>query len=387
MTVSSTINRNDYTGDGIQTVYAFTFRVYDDSDLTVIVLDADGVTEHTLTLNVDYEVSISGTGGNITFIGSYADDPPSTKITIIRILEYTQQIGLSNVGNFPKESIEEMADRAVMLVQQLIEVIGRSVQLPVSSAYSNLKLPDPVALRFLRWNAAATALENMDIAAMEGLAISDFGKTLVAAVTADAVLTTLGISTFIKTLLDDADASAALSTLGVSTFIKTLLDDADAAAARTTLGITNKIVDVWEAEITDLVTGTGTIPNDDTIPQITEGFDLGFALKFTPHNAANIIEILLSIPAGYYVNTAYGSLAVFKDSVANAVSAKGFNVLAGTVLIGKFVAGGTSEITLTARAGANSSDTWYFNTIYNNSTRGYGGVQKLYFKVTERTPP
>ena len=39
MTVSSTTTKNSYSGDGSTTVFAYTFKIFDEDDITVIVVD------------------------------------------------------------------------------------------------------------------------------------------------------------------------------------------------------------------------------------------------------------------------------------------------------------------------------------------------------------
>ena len=42
MTVSSTTTKNSYSGDGSTTVFAYTFKIFDEDDITVIRTDATG---------------------------------------------------------------------------------------------------------------------------------------------------------------------------------------------------------------------------------------------------------------------------------------------------------------------------------------------------------
>ena len=60
MTVSTEVDHNDYTGNGMTTSFPYTFRIFNKSDLTVTVVDlADNIT--TLVLDTDY--TVSGAGG------------------------------------------------------------------------------------------------------------------------------------------------------------------------------------------------------------------------------------------------------------------------------------------------------------------------------------
>ncbi len=75
MTVSTTNTRNSYSGNGSTTVFAYTFKIFDDDDITVIIrTDSTGV-ETTKTKTTHYTVSGVGSasGGDITF-GSAPND-------------------------------------------------------------------------------------------------------------------------------------------------------------------------------------------------------------------------------------------------------------------------------------------------------------------------
>jgi hypothetical protein len=171
MTVANTNTRQTWNGTGAQHSFPFTdISYYLNTDFTVIYRNTLGV-ETTLVLNTDYTITPSGltlpfTAGTLDLIGDWVPHPPAsgTKIVLIRAIAYTQQIDLATGGDMPANTIEEGFDRGVMLVQQIKELIARSLTLPISSTYSGLSIPDPLALRFLRWNAAATALENATIA-------------------------------------------------------------------------------------------------------------------------------------------------------------------------------------------------------------------------------
>jgi hypothetical protein len=69
MTVSSATNRVSYNGNGSTTVFAYTFKIFDEDDLTVIIRAANG-TETTKTITTHYTVSGVGNsgGGNVTML-------------------------------------------------------------------------------------------------------------------------------------------------------------------------------------------------------------------------------------------------------------------------------------------------------------------------------
>jgi hypothetical protein len=208
MTVASTASRIAYNCDGSAYVFPFTFKAYAKGDLVVVLADAAGA-ETTLTVDVQYEVALSspGPGGDVTLLSQeiagvdylYGTSvpfpvPSGYALVIYRRLPRTQLIDIDDGDRLPADTVEEGYDRAVMLIQELEEVLDRVVKLKVSSALTGIVLPDPVAARYLRWNDAGDNLENMDISTITGAeSISDYGKTLI----------------------DDPDAAAARKTLGI----------------------------------------------------------------------------------------------------------------------------------------------------------------------------
>jgi hypothetical protein len=67
MTVSTEVDHNEYTGNGVTTIFPYTFRIFQKSDLVVQVVDLDENLT-VLTLDTDYTVTGAGgyAGGNVT---------------------------------------------------------------------------------------------------------------------------------------------------------------------------------------------------------------------------------------------------------------------------------------------------------------------------------
>lgn len=162
MTVSTTTNRISYACDGAAVDFAYTFPIFEDSDLTVILRDSSG-SETTLTLTTDYTVSGAGvsTGGNVTTVATYAS---GNTIVIIRDLDITQETDYPTAGAFPASSHEDALDKLTMIAQQLSEALDRCIKLAVSSSYTNVELPDPNDGKFLGWaSGILTNAEPVDI--------------------------------------------------------------------------------------------------------------------------------------------------------------------------------------------------------------------------------
>jgi hypothetical protein len=129
MTVSSTTVKNSYSGNGSTTVFAYTYRIFADSDLQVIIRSAAG-TETTKTITTHYTVAGAGNanGGSVTF--TPGNVPTATETVVLR-REVPQTQAIDYIANdpFPAESHEEGLDRATMNIQQLQEEVDRSIKL------------------------------------------------------------------------------------------------------------------------------------------------------------------------------------------------------------------------------------------------------------------
>lgn len=128
MTVSTTNTRNSYSGNGSTTVFAYTFKIFDDDDITVIVrTDSTGV-ETTKTKTTHYTVSGVGSasGGNITFGSAPAS---GETVVLLRTTARTQLTDYTPNDPFPAATHEDALDKLTLIAQELQEEVGRSLKL------------------------------------------------------------------------------------------------------------------------------------------------------------------------------------------------------------------------------------------------------------------
>ncbi len=128
MTVSSTTTKVSYSGNGSTTVFAYTFKVFDEDDLTVILRNNATATETVQAINTNYSVSGVGNvnGGNITFVTA-----PASGVTVVvrRTSAQTQTTDYTPNDPFPAESHEEALDKLTFVQQEQQEEIDRSIKL------------------------------------------------------------------------------------------------------------------------------------------------------------------------------------------------------------------------------------------------------------------
>jgi hypothetical protein len=139
MTVSSSTNRASYSGNGSLATFAYGFKVFDQSDLTVILRAANG-TETVQTITTHYTVTGVGSasGGNVVF-----GTAPASGVTVVIIREQPLTQGLDLVPNdpFPAQSLEESLDKLTFVDQRLSESIDRALTFSVGDFVTDATLP------------------------------------------------------------------------------------------------------------------------------------------------------------------------------------------------------------------------------------------------------
>lgn len=154
MTVSTTSNKNTATGDGVQTVFVFTFAAQQGSDIDVYKDGVLVVSGYTVAINSN------GVGGTITFSVAPAN---LAELLFKRLVDLTQGAALPIEGNMPESTLERAYDKLCMADQQQQEEIDRAVKRSgTSDSTADLTLPEPEARRAVLWNAAGDGFENSD---------------------------------------------------------------------------------------------------------------------------------------------------------------------------------------------------------------------------------
>jgi len=129
MTISTTIIKNSYSGNGSTSVFNYTFKISADSEMEVIIRSSNG-TETVKTLTTHYTVSGVGDagGGAVTFTAG--NIPTSTETVILRRdTAQTQTMDLIDNDPMSAETIEDAHDKSIALIQELQEEIDRSIKL------------------------------------------------------------------------------------------------------------------------------------------------------------------------------------------------------------------------------------------------------------------
>jgi hypothetical protein len=203
MTITTQTLRNDYTANGVNTSFAFTFPIFYESNATpkfsleVILTDISGV-ETIKTETVDYTITYTTIENGIISQGNVVFNVAPTnqyKVTLLRKVNLTQnsEFTASGTDKFNGATLEASLDKLTLLALQTQENLNRVVKLPKSSALTNIEFPinSSVADEVICVNSAGNNLST---------------KNLI-----DVNLAP--VSTYIKTLLDDNTSSQARATL------------------------------------------------------------------------------------------------------------------------------------------------------------------------------
>ena len=173
MTVSSTTKRNSYSGNGSTTVFAYTFKIFDDDDITVILrTDATGG-EVVQTKTTHYSVSGVGSasGGNITF-GS----APASGVTVVLLRETAQTQSTDYTPNdpFPAASHEDALDKLTLIVQDQQDVLDRSIKLSRTNTMTSTEFTVGASTRankILAFDSSGELAVMQEIGTFKGLSL------------------------------------------------------------------------------------------------------------------------------------------------------------------------------------------------------------------------
>lgn len=172
MAISSTVRKaGPYSGDGTATQFSFDFKVFTETDIAVIRADALGV-ETTLVIDSDYSVTLNEDqnetpGGLVTFT---AAPTAGQKVVLLSAVPDLQPVDATNQGGFYPETLNDGLDRSTIQTQQVRELLGRQLTLPVTApADVSLALPLPVPNQLLAWGEDGKELVAYDPSGLAGV--------------------------------------------------------------------------------------------------------------------------------------------------------------------------------------------------------------------------
>ena len=162
MTISIAPARNEYTSNAAQTIFNYTFKVFENTDLNVYITPSGQDANDSTDLTTAYTVTGLGNedGGTITLtVGTNLND----LVTIVSDVPSSRGVDYQNNGDFRPDTVNADFDRVVSIVKKIEDTANRSVLLQQSQQDPKpLSLPTPSAGRALRWIGDLSGLENYD---------------------------------------------------------------------------------------------------------------------------------------------------------------------------------------------------------------------------------
>jgi|TARA_R100000149_G_scaffold47585_1_gene19265 cytoskeletal protein CcmA (bactofilin family) len=148
MTVSSLTTKNSYSGNASTSAFSYTFKIFDDDDVTVIIRTDSTGTETVKTKTTHYTVSGVGSasGGTITFTSGNIPASGET-VLLLRNTPLTQATDYTPNDPFPAATHEDALDKLTLISQDTQEEIDRSIKLSRANTMTSTEFTVPAATR------------------------------------------------------------------------------------------------------------------------------------------------------------------------------------------------------------------------------------------------
>lgn len=165
MTITTLPTRNEYTATASQTVFTYTFKIFDEDEIKCYVTPADQDPDDStdeVTINV-----VTGVGDEDG--GTIEIDPVSAGnlVTIVSDIAENRVTDYQVNGDFSAPVVNADFDRVVSLVKQVSDATRRTLTLQESQqGTQDLTLANPEALRLLQWNLAEDGIQNYQMSAV-----------------------------------------------------------------------------------------------------------------------------------------------------------------------------------------------------------------------------
>lgn len=227
MTISSTVrSAGPFAGDNASTVFTFAFKVFADTDLSVIKLTIATGVETTLALTTHYTVALNADqntnpGGTVTLLSPLLDE---YSLTINSAVPQYQPTDLTNLGGFYPQVVTDALDRITILLQQFQTLLGKNLQYPVSDPSLGVVLPTAKqrASSLMAFDATGAVVVGPNIASVGTVTANVANINALAAIAAN-ITTVAGVAAYLASIAAMAADIAAVG--AVTTEIANVEDD------------------------------------------------------------------------------------------------------------------------------------------------------------------
>jgi hypothetical protein len=124
-------------GTGLVSAYTFAFKVFRPEDVKVARSESADASaqDEALKFGTDYTVKLNANqdekaGGTVTLVSPLAE---GLRLSILSAITPDQQMVLTNHDGFLPTTLNDSADKAIALIQELKEEVGRSLRVPASA--------------------------------------------------------------------------------------------------------------------------------------------------------------------------------------------------------------------------------------------------------------
>lgn len=247
-----------YVGTGLVSAYTFAFKVFRPEDVKVVRSESADASaqDEALKFGTDYTVKLNANqdekaGGTVTLVSPLAE---GLRLSILSAITPDQQMVLTNHDGFLPTTLNESADKAIALIQELKEEVGRSLRVPASAD----KTPEDLTEELL--SAQADARKFADAAqqsAEEAKKSEEQTKVYAEAATVivpfkDEIKTVADNIEMVKTVGQNVESVKSVAAIKDETVaVAGALDDIGTAAAPENLAAYKTVATIKDQVVTD----------------------------------------------------------------------------------------------------------------------------------------
>lgn len=247
-----------YVGTGLVSAYTFAFKVFRSEDVKVVRSESADASaqDEALKFGTDYTVKLNANqdekaGGTVTLASPLAE---GLRLSILSAITPDQQMVLTNHDGFFPTTLNESADKAIALIQELKEEVGRSLRVPASAD----KTPEDLTEELLSAQAdarkfAEAAQQSAEEAKKSELKTAEYAEAATAIVPFKAEIKTVAdnIET-VKTVGQNVESVKSVAAIKDETVaVAGALDDIGTAAAPENLAAYKTVATIKDQVVTD----------------------------------------------------------------------------------------------------------------------------------------
>lgn len=247
-----------YVGTGLVSAYTFAFKVFRSEDVKVVRSESADASaqDEALKFGTDYTVKLNANqdekaGGTVTLASPLAE---GLRLSILSAITPDQQMVLTNHDGMLPTTLNDSADKAIALIQELKEAVDRTLRVPASSD----KTPEDLTEELLSAQNDArkyadAAQQSAEEAKKSELKTAEYAEAATAIVPFKAEIKTVAdnIET-VKTVGQNVESVKSVASIKDETVaVAGALDDIGTAAAPENLEAYKTVATIKDQVVTD----------------------------------------------------------------------------------------------------------------------------------------